>query len=369
MATSRAWWAVFAGAWLVLALVGMLQVALSMTELGAAVHWGSLAWVRLIEALVVLGVTAPVLWVVRRWLGPARVGVAGHLVVVALALAPTALLATHAAIAADALVIGEGFLFRGSRWGKAVTEFALLALAAAVATAWELGRRLRERETHAASLEARLSDARLQALSAQLHPHFLFNTLTAISVLVHRAPDDADTMLTRLADLLRATLRQPPAHEIPLSEELALLERYVDIMRVRYGPRLVVETRVPPTAADLMVPTFVLQPLVENAIEHGVARRSGQGTVVVSAELADGRLRIDVADDGPGPAPRRRDGDADAHHDPDANGIGLANTRQRLRQLYGERQRLELVANAAGGTLARMELPARRLYGGAKATT
>ena len=353
MSTARMWWVVFAGAWLVLALVGMLQVALSMSELGSPVHWWSLGNVRVVEALVILGVAAPVLWLVRRALPPERTGVATHLAAVVAALAPTALLATHAALAANALVFGEGFLFRGSRWGKAVTELVLLALAAAIATAWELGRRLRERETQAARLEARLADARLQALGSQLHPHFLFNTLTAISVLVHRAPDDADTMLTRLADLLRATLRQPPAHEIPLGEELALLARYVDIMRVRYGPRLVVETRVPPAAADLLVPTFALQPLVENAIEHGVARRAGQGTVTVSAAVEDGRLRLEVEDDGPGVA-------VGSNGDDGGNGIGLANTRQRLRQLYGDRQRLDLAAAPGGGTRAVMELPAHR---------
>jgi sensor histidine kinase YesM len=260
-------------------------------------------------------------------------------------------LVLYLSIGISVVVHGHNF-FSGSGVAKALGEFFTTGGAAAIATAWALHRRLREREAHALSLEASLADARLQALTSQLHPHFLFNTLNAASTLLHRDPAGADAMLGRLAELLRATLRQPAEHEIPLREEMALLERYVDIMRIRHGARLTVDTSLPADAAELLVPAFVLQPLVENAIEHGVARRAGPGAVSIRAERVANRLRLEVADDGPGVAGSSAQARA-------ASGIGLSNTRRRLEQLYGDAQRLTLQHERGVGTRAVVELPAR----------
>jgi hypothetical protein len=167
-------------------------------------------------------------------------------------------------------------------------------------------RRLRAQEVEGARLAQRLAETQLTALRAQLQPHFLFNTLNAISALMHDEPDVADRMLTRLAELLRAVLEPPPGDEHALADELTVLERYLDIMSLRFGPRLSVEIAVAPDVRDARVPWLVLQPLVENALEHGAARRRGGVQVRVTAarvRTADGELLcLTVCDDGPGPA-------------------------------------------------------------------
>ena len=223
-----------------------------------------------------------------------------------------------------------------------------------------LVRRLHTRELQAARLRARageleasLSQARLDALRAQLQPHFLFNTLNAITVLLRKgAVADADRTLGRLGELLRAVLEADARAEAPLAEELALLERYLEIQRVRFGDRLVVRADVPADAARALVPRFVLQPLVENAVEHGVARARGAGTVEIVARRAGGVLEVTVRDDGPGPG-------AGAPNADGRGGVGVSNTRARLRQLYGADAGLRVSPGAAGGTEAVVTLPAR----------
>ena len=214
-------------------------------------------------------------------------------------------------------------------------------------------RRWQEREQLAAELRARLTEAQLDVLKAQLRPHFLFNTLNSISTLVHTDPDSADRMVVQLADLLRASLETSGKHEIPLAEELALLERYLDIMRARHADRLTVTVRVSPRARRALVPHFILQPLVENAIEHGIARRAGAGHLAIGATDVGDALHIRVADDGCGV-----DG-ADSDRAMSDEGIGLGNTRLRLYQLYGDAQSLTIEHPADGGTVVTIAIPLR----------
>lgn len=217
-----------------------------------------------------------------------------------------------------------------------------------VANLIEYSRRSQEREVRASQLEAHLADARLQALKMQLHPHFLFNTLHAITTLMHRDVDAAERMLARLSELLRITLDSAGAQEVSLKEELEFLEQYLEIQRIRFGDRLRIELNVDPETLDARVPNLILQPLVENAIRHGIAPKAGAGWIGVSSRRLDGQLELVVEDDGRGlPA-----GDEDA-------GVGLSNTRARLRELYGDAQRLEMVASSAGGALARVTIPFR----------
>ena len=213
--------------------------------------------------------------------------------------------------------------------------------------------RWQEREQLAVELRGRLTEAQLEVLKAQLRPHFLFNTLNSISALIHTDPRSADRMVVQLADLLRASLESSGKHEIPLAEELCLLERYVDIMRVRHQDRLSVAITVSPRAARALVPHFILQPLVENAIEHGIARRAAAGSISVDAAVVEDRLEIRVADDGCGAEHCDKGSQA-----PD-EGIGLGNTRLRLAQLYGDEQSLMLQHPAAGGTVVRITIPLR----------
>jgi signal transduction histidine kinase len=233
---------------------------------------------------------------------------------------------------------------------SAISELMIFWAVIGVIHGVEFYHRYREREALALQLQTRLSEAKLEALRAQLHPHFLFNTLNGIATLIHRDPDAADLMLTRLSDLLRSTLDRHPAEEIRLREELDLLSRYLDIMKVRYGARLTVRWDVPREVEDALVPSFLLQPLVENALEHGVARQPGPGYVEIRVSTEGDSLRVSVTDNGPGVA-----GDAVP-----GRGVGLSNTRRRLEQLYGAAQRLTLTALPDRGTRVTVALPLRR---------
>lgn len=220
----------------------------------------------------------------------------------------------------------------------------------------EAFRRARERELRASRLEARLAEARLRALKMQLHPHFLFNTLHAISTLMHRDVDAADRMLARLSDLLRMTLDNAGTQEVRLKEELDFLEQYLDIERTRLGDRLTVDVDVDPGTLDAGVPNLLLQPLVENAVRHGVAPRAEQGWIGIRTRLHDGYVEITIEDDGPGLAPE----DTTRSTQP-GSGVGIANCRARLEQLYGERGRLELREAPRGGLLVSVRIPHRQV--------
>ena len=210
-------------------------------------------------------------------------------------------------------------------------------------------RQARAREVRAARLETRLLSSQLQALQQQLHPHFLFNTLHAISTLVHRDPDKADLMIERLSDLLRITLRKVDVQEVELAEELEYVRAYLDIEQVHFGPRLRIEYRIDAAALDVLVPTLILQPIVENAIRHGLEPLVRPGTLTIEAEADFNMLLLRVRDDGVG--------FANTFRRPD--GVGLANTRARLDRLYGEAAALTMREQASGGVRVEVTIPLR----------
>ena len=215
--------------------------------------------------------------------------------------------------------------------------------------------RYRERQAEAARLlaetarlGAQLADARLSALRMQLNPHFLFNTLHAVSALVERDPAGVRRMIARLSTLLRRTLDETTPAEVPLRDELDFLRGYLDIQRVRFQDSLDVEEEIEAGTLEALVPNLILQPLVENAVEHGVSRvEAGAGRLVIRAAREAGRLVLTVADNGPGLS-----GAADR-----AGGVGLRNTRARLDALYGDAQTLTLEPAAGRGTVATITLP------------
>lgn len=212
----------------------------------------------------------------------------------------------------------------------------------------------RAKEVETARLDGALRAAELETLRAQLQPHFLFNTLQSISTLIHRDPAAADRMLTDLAELLRASLGHVTAQEVPLHDELGFLERYLAIMRVRFGDRLAIALDVPQDLHDATVPSLVLQPLVENAIRHGMADRTDHGHVTIRARRDGTTLRLEVEDDGPGMSRAAGAGG-------EGNGIGLANTRERLTRLYGAECALETLGGSGpSGLIARLTIPLRR---------
>jgi signal transduction histidine kinase len=210
--------------------------------------------------------------------------------------------------------------------------------------------RFRERELRATQLEAELAHSQLQRLKMQLQPHFLFNALNAISTLIETDPEGADRMLSQLASLLRESLRGDAPHEVSLREELSFLDRYLEIEKTRFADRLQVSFEIDPDILDARVPSLLLQPLVENAIRHGVSRRAGGGRVDVRAWRENGSLRLEVRDDGPG-FPETVFESA---------GIGLVNTRARLERLHGGDYRFELANRPEGGALASVRLPFER---------
>jgi len=203
----------------------------------------------------------------------------------------------------------------------------------------------RRLQAEAAALHAQLADARLNALRAQLNPHFLFNTLNAISTLVDEDPRGVRRMIARLGDLLRHTLDDRGEQEIPLARELEMLRRYLEIMEVRFQGKLEVSIESEPSLDDALVPNLLLQPLVENAFRHGLARVQGVGRVAVRAVRQNGDLILTVRDNGGGPGKEMQDG------------VGLTNTRARLTQLYGARQQVALTSAEGGGALVEVRLP------------
>jgi sensor histidine kinase YesM len=235
-----------------------------------------------------------------------------------------------------------------SRWQL---HLAVLAVSMSLTHAWRLYQRVQERDRRTLELTASLSQAKLEALRLQLHPHFLFNTLNTISSLVHRDVDAADEMITNLSELLRLSL-DVGEQEVPLRRELEILDCYLAIEQVRLGRRLRVERQIDEAALDGLVPSLVLQPVVENAVRHGLEPRAAPGTITIRAERVAGILRLAVTDDGPGLKP------ADARTE--RRGIGLANTEARLRELHGPAARLVLREPAGGGVSVEIELPFRR---------
>lgn len=220
-------------------------------------------------------------------------------------------------------------------------------LAAGFAREYFMRDQIRARQ--AAKLEAQLADARLDALRMQLHPHFLFNTLHAISALVERDPSGVRRMIARLSELLRHTIDLDRPSEVPLRDEVGFLRRYIELMEVRFQGRLRVELDIDESTLDALVPDLILQPVVENALEHGANRAVGEALVTITAHAADGRLVLRVRDNGPGLEAQSLT----------AGGVGIANIRARLAQLYGDAASFTLSNAEGGGTLAEIVMPLR----------
>jgi two-component system, LytTR family, sensor kinase len=232
----------------------------------------------------------------------------------------------------------------------------MAVLAGGVARAYSM--RYRARQEHAvrleaerAALQAQLAGARLEALRMQLDPHFLFNTLHAISSLVERDPKGVRRMISRLSELLRHSIEGSAEQETPLRDELDLLRRYIDIMEIRFQGQLEVRTDMDEDTLDALVPNLILQPLVENAIKHGVSKVEGTGRITLSARREGGELVLRVWNNGP--PPETDVGSSD-------RGIGVRNTMERLSRLYGSEQRFALQPDSDGGTLVEIRLPYHR---------
>lgn len=264
---------------------------------------------------------------------------------------------THATLFALAYPMLMGMPFRLAHQLRGVPSVLTVFLLTNVLTYWgvvgicwaiEAVRLSRERELRASQLEAQLAAARLERLQTQLHPHFLFNALNSVLPLVFRDRAAAARTVSQLEKLLRRSLETDAAQLVPLSRELEFLEMYLEIQKTRFQDRLRVAFDVPDELTSARVPNLILQPLVENAIKHGVTAQPGVGRVEIAARRTDRVLILTVRDDGPGLSDRPR---------PGGPGVGLANTRERLRQLYGDEQRLDLVNAPEGGLEVSVILP------------
>jgi two-component system LytT family sensor kinase len=224
-------------------------------------------------------------------------------------------------------------------------------LIALISYAFSYYRQYRESQLRTLQLEAQLSKAQLDALKMQLQPHFLFNTLHSISALLSQDTEAARRMITRLGDFLRMTLENSGSEEVTLQQEIEFLSCYLAIERIRFQDRLTTRIEIPSDTLNAKVPNLILQPIVENAIRHGIAPRSTPGLIEIEAKHLDGHIRIQVRDNGPGLTEHR------ISENPSNRGLGLANTEKRLESLYGQQHLFDLRNSPNGGFVVTMEFP------------
>lgn len=295
----------------------------------------------------------PLFWLVRRWplrTGSLRPAIVAHIPGIAAFMLLHPLLrmvAASAFIPATGEPVSVGLeTFLSLLRSNFFDTFFMYFTIAGVAHAFHYYRDLRHREIQEAEFKAQIAEYELKLLKTQLHPHFLFNTLQGISVLIGKDPEAAREMLTRLGDLLRIALEHAEKKRVALREELKLVETYLDIEKMRLCERLKVEMNIDPATLDARVPHMLLQPLVENSIRHGIAAMTEGGLVRLSSRINHGALRLTIVNDGP-PAPLRNGR---------RRGLGLGNTRALLQQLYGAKFVLELKDLSNGAELV-LEIP------------
>ena len=344
--------ALIAGAWTLAGILLAVQAWLSYALRGAPIAWSrTLAiWLAWAGAWAVL--TPAILWLAHR-VPLRRTGMGRALGVHAIAgmafvAANLGLFAIAAPWVGSTLLAPTWSATFGKLFGTTfLLDLPVYWLIVGGASARDLAREARERERRVLRLETQLADARLLALRAQLEPHFLFNALNTIAVLMREDVDAAERVLVLLGNQLRRALDASDDQEARLGDELAFLEAYLAIEHARFADRLSYRIDVPPELLEARVPSFVLQPLAENAVRHGIAQRAAPGHIEIAATQADGALHLSVRDDGPGFADDARDG------------VGLGNTRARLTLLYGERHTFRIGPAPGGGALVELSIPWR----------
>jgi two-component system LytT family sensor kinase len=344
IAQRRRWWLL---AWVTVVPVFAVQWFVYDAARGNAdqfVHylwWSFYTWGVLTPAVVMVAVRHPI--DAATWTRALPLHVAACLLIVALEISAEVLIGLHTHADASLPDVVTHYFGRHAQ----VSIFTYWLIVAAVQLQ-RMRDAARQRELRASRIEAELSVAQLDVLRGQLQPHFLFNTLQAATTLIHDDPDAAEEMLVRLGELLRVSIDEARVHEVPLQRELEVLELYMGIQARRFGDRLQFVVSIDADARRCMVPALILQPIVENAISHGIARHKTADTVTVAGMRDGSSLRLEV---------RNQSGTLEAERP--RSGVGLANTRARLEQLYGDRQRLELRELAGGGVSAEIVVPWR----------
>jgi signal transduction histidine kinase len=338
------------GIWAALGLVSLAPR--SLPDDAGLMEPGSRLLYHLVHILTLGALTGAVVWVARRtetWRPVSRLGL--HVALAALFAGLVAVVGATAwrSVSGDTASPVPLAMFEL----HFLAYFAVLAITHALDfLAWRRDQRIEEAQLAARSarLEAQLARTELQILRSQLDPHFLFNALHVISELVHVDPTRADRVVARLGDLLRMSAALARSGDVPLRDELAFVNAYLEIQEARFGSRLRVVRNVDAATLDAAVPSLLVQPLVENAIRHGTSRRATGGQLEIVTRRVGSSLVIEVLDDGPGlPADQLPD-----------EGIGIGHTRARLAHLYGDRSAFELEPRPGGGTTARVRLPFAR---------
>jgi sensor histidine kinase YesM len=341
--------------WSLLGLAIASEIYLSSNFLGRSITWGEAISDSLEDWYVYGALSIPVVWLARR--RPPEGGSRWRRALLHLAAAlvfSVAYIVLRTGVGlCDSWFSGEGATFPEIFQPLLVRTFPfnLLVYGAilTVSHALDYYRMYHERTVQTLELEKHLTEARLRALLHQLKPHFLFNTLNGIASLMHSDVDAADKMLVRLSELLRITMSHTGAPETALRDEVAFIERYLDIEKIRFRNRLDVVVDVAAEAMEAQVPSLILQPMVENAMKHGIEPNTARGRIELRGARQGADLVLTVADNGAGmPA----DG-------PKREGIGVANTRARLAELYGGAQKFELVNRPEGGLCVRITIPFR----------
>ena len=337
------WLAVFAG-WTLLVAVFAVSSSLTYAANYQPARWGYTLTMAATEWYVWAALTPLVAWLSRRfrW-SPERWS--GGLILAVAGLPIAFIKVTLTRVLRRITDSGDAYFQIND-----LTVQYILYWAIVLAThAWLYYRDVRGRELRTSQLEALLAQTRLQMLSMQLQPHFLFNTLNTIAELVHERPAAAERMIGGLSQLLRVTLDASLVDRVPLSRELDLLDRYIDIQRARFGDRLLVTTVADEAVRSALVPSLLLQPLVENAIKHGIGARAGIGHIEIAIGRSGDRLLIEIRDDGRGIG-------SGAVRD----GVGLGNCRSRLEALYGAgAYELQITNREGGGAVVRIGMPCR----------
>ncbi len=339
--------------WTLVGLAFASQFYLSSTLLGRSVTWGQAISYSLGDWYVWAALSVPILLVARRFPpeGAAPWRTAGIHLAAALLFSLVYVVLRALVGQIHSLLIDEAVTFPEIFRPLLVKTFPFNLLIYGViisaSHALDYYRKYHERTVHTLELEKHLAEARLQALLRQLKPHFLFNTLNGIASLMHSDVEAADRMLVRLSELLRLTMHHPGQPLTRLREEIAFIEKYLEIERIRFRDRLSVSLDLDPATLDAEVPSLILQPLVENAIRHGIERQTRPGRLELSARRTPEFIELVVRDNGAG----LPEGGFTRE------GIGLGNTRARLRELYGDRHRFELANHPEGGLVVRVQLP------------
>lgn len=340
-------WAVGFAIWTALGCFSVGQAALYLSNAHSPIHWGSLFVGRLTDWYSLAIFTPLLFWLARRFPAdqPPR---SRNILVLAAASVPIVVLKYAILVQTMHLISADnaGMTVRTALMRNLIVEVLCTWAIIGVIHAILFYRRLKTREIEAARLAKDLAEARLEALTLQLQPHFLFNTLNSVVTLIGKDAAAAEEMLISLGDMLHRALDERPV--VSLASEVSLLHKYLDIMRRRFAQQLDVRVDVAADVEGVMVPRFMLQPIVENSLEHGIARREGAGTVEVRARRDGDSLVISVYDDGPG---------LPALDDVRGNGIGLRNTERRLAAMYGTRGSLVLGRAALGGTAVTITIP------------